>query len=117
MIHTPAAVAVPLRTDEHGVIRISQTRVTLVTVINRYKAGDSIETLHESFDAVSLSELYAVIAYYLANQVTIDDYIKQIEDVAQQTKQDWENRYTDEQTERTKYFRQAIAQKKDLRDA
>lgn len=116
MIHTPAAVAVPLRTDENGVIRIGQSRVTLVTVINRYKAGDSVDVIHEGFSTVALSDIYAVIAYYLANQETIEAYLLEIEQQAQQTRGQWEDRYTPEQKAHTGVLRQKIEAKRDEKD-
>lgn len=30
MVHAPTTIDVPLRTDEHGVIRVGKTRVTLL---------------------------------------------------------------------------------------
>ncbi len=74
MISTPATIAVPVRTDEDGVIRVGQTRVTLVTLISFYKQGESPEALHEAFPTVSLGDVYAVVAYYLAHQAEVDAY-------------------------------------------
>ncbi|MEM6280698.1 MAG: DUF433 domain-containing protein [Chloroflexota bacterium] len=109
MIHTPAAVAVPLRTDENGVIRIGDTRVTLVTVIGRHRAGDTAEQIHEGFPAVPLTDIYAVIAYYLANRDAVDDYLREVDEAAAQTRREWKARYTPEQTARNEYLNQQIA--------
>ena len=77
MITTPATIDVPLRTDEHGVIRIGKTRVTLTTLISFYQQGESPEQLVEDFDVLTLKEVYAVIAYYLEHTDEVDEYIRQ----------------------------------------
>ncbi len=79
MISTPAVLDVPLRTDQDGVIRVGQTRVTLLTLIARYQSGDSPEVIHGGFPTVALSDIYAVIAYYLAHRAEVDEYIRQVE--------------------------------------
>jgi uncharacterized protein (DUF433 family) len=79
MISTPAIIDVPLRTDQDGVIRVGQTRVTLETVIAHHLAGDSPETIHHGFPTVALSDIYAVIAYYLTHRESVDEYIAQVE--------------------------------------
>lgn len=90
MIDAPATVDVPLRTDEHGVIRVGKTRVTLLTIVGRYRAGDTPEQIHEGFPTVSLADIYAVLAYYLAHQDTVDAYIQQIEAEAERRRQEHE---------------------------
>ena len=56
MIDLPEMVALPLKTDEHGVIRVSGTRVTLDTVIAFYHQGESPEAIHAGFDVLPLYE-------------------------------------------------------------
>jgi uncharacterized protein (DUF433 family) len=70
---------VPLRTDQDGVIRVGQTRVTLLTIVARHQAGDSPEDIHRGFPTVDLGDIYAVIAYYLAHREAVDEYIRQVE--------------------------------------
>ncbi len=90
MIDAPATVAVPLQTDEYGVIRVGETRVTLLTIVGRYRAGDTPQVIHDGFPTVSLADIYAVIAYYLAHQDAIDAYIQQIEAEAEKQRQEHE---------------------------
>jgi len=59
------APTVPLRTDEHGVLRVGDTRVRLDTVITAWKQGESPEQIVENFDVLDLADVYAVISYYL----------------------------------------------------
>ncbi|MEO0560684.1 MAG: DUF433 domain-containing protein [Chloroflexota bacterium] len=111
VIHTPAAVAVPLRTDEGGAIRVGSSRVTLMTVVGRYNAGDTASDIHENFPTVTLSEVYAVLAYYLANREMIDAYIARIREGAEQDRAAWEARYTPEQKALTDRVRHKMAEK------
>lgn len=108
MIHTPAAVAVPLRMDEGGVIRIGQTRVIFSTVINWYKLGHTVEDLHESYPTIPLSDLHAVIAYYLANQDVVDAYLEQEEREAEEVRAKIEASYTPEQKAKVEGVRQKV---------
>lgn len=97
MTALPEMVALPLKMDEHGAIRVSGTRVTLDTVIARYHQGDSPEAIHEGFDVLPLHDIYAVIAYYLANHDELDAYLQHREEEAERNRQDVEATYTPEQ--------------------
>ncbi len=48
MSSSVALEPVPLRTDEHGVIRIGATRVRLDTVVHAFETGASAEDLAEA---------------------------------------------------------------------
>lgn len=97
MIPTPATLHVPLETDFNGVIRVSDTRVTLDTLINYYLQEESAEELHRSFPTVPLTDIYSVIAYYLANRDEVDAYLRQQRERAEQTVQQIEASYTSKQ--------------------
>ena len=97
MIALPETVALPLKMDEHGVIRVSGTRVTLDTVIACYHQGDSPEAIHEGFDVLPLNDIYTVIAYYLAHRDELDAYSKRGHEEAERLRQEWETSYTPEQ--------------------
>jgi uncharacterized protein (DUF433 family) len=66
----------PLRTDDHGTIRVGQSRVTLETVIEAFQRGTSPETIARQFPAVTLAEVYGTIAYYLQHQPEMDAYLQ-----------------------------------------
>ncbi|MCI0713210.1 MAG: DUF433 domain-containing protein [Chloroflexi bacterium] len=87
------SLIIPLQTDEHGVIRVSGTRVTLDSIINYYLQGQTPEALHEGFPTVPLTDIYAVIAYYLANRDELDAYLKQQETEAERIRQEFEATY------------------------
>lgn len=92
MIALPETVALPLKQDEDGTIRVSGTRVTLDTLIGFYQQGEPPEELHAAFTTVSLADIYAVIAYYLAHQTEVDAYLKQRSQEAERIRQEWESR-------------------------
>jgi uncharacterized protein (DUF433 family) len=69
--------AVTLRRDDHGVMRVGETRVRLDTVLTAWKQGDSPEQIAENFDALDLAEIYGVISYYLSNRAETDKYLIQ----------------------------------------
>ncbi|MFN8514825.1 MAG: DUF433 domain-containing protein [Chloroflexia bacterium] len=77
MALTLLAVAPPLRLDDHQVARVGKTRVTLDSVIADFKAGSSAEAIEEHYPAVSLAEVYAVLAYYLRNQDEVEGYLRE----------------------------------------
>lgn len=92
MIVTPVAVDVPLHTDEHGRMLVGNTRVTLDSLIGFYRQGETAEDLHEGFPTVPLAHIYAVIAYYLANEAEVDAYLKAREEIAERVRHEWESR-------------------------
>ena len=103
---------IPLRADAHGAIRVSDTRVTLDTLIARYHQGDSPEAIHEGFPTVPLTDIYAVIAYYLAHRDEVDAYLRERDEEAERIRQEVEANYTPEQLARTENFKALLAHKR-----
>jgi uncharacterized protein (DUF433 family) len=66
---------VPLTQDDHGVLRVSRTRIPLETVISAFKQGDTAEEIAQKYPVLNLTDIYAVIAYYLGHQETVEQYI------------------------------------------
>ena len=75
----PDAIAIPLRIDEHGVIRVGGTRVTLESVMTLYQRGESPEDIMEAFPTLTLLDIHLVIAYYLQNRDEVEEYLRQTE--------------------------------------
>lgn len=92
MIALPETVALPLKLDETGAIHVSNMRVTLDTLINFLHLGETPEDLHEGFPTIPQADIYAVIAYYLAHQTEIDEYLKTRNEIAKHSRQEWEAR-------------------------
>jgi uncharacterized protein (DUF433 family) len=79
-------VAVPLREDEHGAIRVGNSRVLLELVIRAFLDGATPEAIVQRYDTLSLPDVYAVITYYLARPAKIDAYLRRCEEEAQATR-------------------------------
>ncbi len=70
---------VPLNRDAHGVMRVGGTRVSLDTVIFAFKQGSTPEEIIADYSTLDLSDVYAVIAYYLQNQAEVENYLRERE--------------------------------------
>ena len=65
-----------VRTDEHGVMRVGQSRVMLDSVVAAFEQGHSPETISQQYPSVTLEEVYGAITYYLANVDEVDRYMR-----------------------------------------
>ena len=61
----------PIKLDEHGVARVGGTRVTLDTIVGAFLQGFTAEAIADQYDAVSLADVYAVIAFYLRHREAV----------------------------------------------
>ncbi len=75
MTRTIEPVPVPLRQDSSGAIRVGETRVLLELVIHAFQRGATPETIVQSYDTLTLPEVYAVLAYSLIHQEEVDAYL------------------------------------------
>ena len=73
---TIQADPIPLRVDEHGVIRVGDSQVLLDVVIREFKNGAEPEAIAHGFPTLNLADVYGVIAYYLRHRKDIDDYLE-----------------------------------------
>jgi uncharacterized protein (DUF433 family) len=55
---------------------IRGTRVSLDSIVYGHLNGDSVQAIHDSFPVVSLEQIEGGIAFYRANQATIDLYLR-----------------------------------------
>jgi uncharacterized protein (DUF433 family) len=95
MIATPTAVEVPLRIED-GIIRIGKTRVTLDAVIADHHRGSSPEVIAQHYSALSASDVYLVIGYYLQHQAEVDAYIDDQERQAEEARREYEAAHPDD---------------------
>ena len=58
---------------------ITGTRVSLDSIVYAFLEGLSPESIVDSFETLSLEQVYGAIAYYLGNRAHIDAYLKQSE--------------------------------------
>jgi len=96
MIPDSPIMTIPLRTDEHGAIRVGNTRVLLELVIHAYWVGETPEGIVDSYPSLTTADVYAVIGYYLANRAEIDAYVRQSDAKADQILRDIEANLTPE---------------------
>lgn len=78
----PLTLSIPLREDPAGVLRVGKSRVLLELVIRAYQQGASPHDLVQMYDTLELTDVFAVIAYYLAHPAGIDEYMQKCEEEA-----------------------------------
>lgn len=66
---------VPLREDEHGVIRVAGSRVTLDSIVSLFERGATAEEVVQSFPTLALGDVYVVLSYILARRDVVDAYL------------------------------------------
>jgi len=67
---------------------IAGKRISLDSVVYAFRRGQSPETIRRSFPLLTLEEIYGAIAFYLANQTEIDDYLIREEREFEEMRQD-----------------------------
>jgi uncharacterized protein (DUF433 family) len=83
----------PLRTDEHGVVRVGRTRVRLDSVLHAYKSGCSAEDILRKFPSLQLADIHAVIAYYLWYRDAVEQYLAERERIEEEALREIEARF------------------------
>lgn len=69
----------PLFPDSTGALRVGKSRVLLELVIRSFQDGATPEAIVQRYPTTTLSDIYAVIAYYLRHQEEIDAYLMERE--------------------------------------
>lgn len=63
-----------------GVYRVAGTRVSLDSLVYRWREGLSPETIQrECFSTLTLAQVFGALAFYLDNQQRIDEYLLEME--------------------------------------
>jgi uncharacterized protein (DUF433 family) len=86
MIQLETKQTLPLTLWEDGTIRITNSRVTLDVIIHAYLRGESPEEIHEGFPSLKLRDIYGAIYYYLENKERVDEYMRDQEQQAEETR-------------------------------
>ncbi len=63
-----------LEKNDH-IYRIKGSRIALDSIIYQFRQGRSPEAIQDAFPALSLSQVYGAIAYYLDHQAALDQYL------------------------------------------
>jgi len=77
----PASITeqIPIRADDHGRLRVGNTRVLLDLVIYSFRLGNTPETITGQYPSLSLDDVYLSIGYYLRHRDEVDAYLRQQE--------------------------------------
>jgi hypothetical protein len=63
----------PIQADDAWVLRVGGTRVRLETIINAF--GSTAEEILLKYPSLNLTDIYAVITYYLWSREEVDAYL------------------------------------------
>jgi uncharacterized protein (DUF433 family) len=66
-----------------GQYRVTDTRVSLDSIVYAFLEGKSAESIALSYPVLTLEEVYGAIAFYLSDRDTIDAYLRREEDFDQ----------------------------------
>ena len=55
---------------------VAGTRISLASLVTAFNRGAAPESIKRSFPVLSLEEVYGALAYYLAHEVELDDFIQ-----------------------------------------
>lgn len=64
-------------TQLEGAYRISGTRISLDSVVYGWLSGQSPESIVDSYPVLTLEQVHGALAYYLAHQEEIEQYLHQ----------------------------------------
>ncbi len=84
---------IPLETDTDGVIRVSNTRVTLDTLVTAFKDGATAEEIAQQYPTVPLADVYYVIGYYLHKRDEVEEYLGKRKQQADELEKQMEARF------------------------
>jgi uncharacterized protein (DUF433 family) len=79
-----------IRTDEYGVLRVGNSRVSLDSVVIAFQEGYSPESIRQQYPALTLEEVYGAITYYLANRASVEEYLRRQDEVWKRARQEAE---------------------------
>lgn len=95
MTFTAQAEAPPVREDASGALRVGDSRVLLELVIRAFQDGATPETIVQRYSTLALSDVYAVIAYYLRHRKEVEGYLARREQQATEARQRIESQHGD----------------------
>ncbi len=93
MASTPITEQIPIRADEHGRLRVGNTRVLLDLVIYSFRLGHTPETITAQYPSLSLDDVYLAIGYYLRHRDEVDTYLRQQEAETEAFRQEYEREH------------------------
>jgi len=84
---------IPIYPDRNGVLRVGNTRVSLLSVLAAFDRGDTPEQIVHSFPALALSQVYAVVTYYLMHREELDTWMEDERKSEERIQEETEKRF------------------------
>jgi uncharacterized protein (DUF433 family) len=104
----------PVRRDADGRLRVADTRVLLDLVVYAFQRGTSPESIVSSYPSLTLPQVNGAIAYYLAHQVEVDTYLREMEAEAEAFQREYQANHPPKLTRQMLLAR--LAAKRDVSD-
>lgn len=70
---------IPLTKDDAGRLMVPGTRISLDVLVAAFKRGKTPEAIHDGYETVSLSDVYAIFTYYLRHKAEVEAYLAEQE--------------------------------------
>jgi uncharacterized protein (DUF433 family) len=83
----------PIQGDDDSVLRVGGTRVRMETIINAFKSGSAAEEILLKYPSLSLTDIYAVITYYLWCREGVETYLEERRRVEEAVRLENETRF------------------------
>jgi uncharacterized protein (DUF433 family) len=83
----------PIQADDEGVLRVGGTRVRLETIVNAFKSGSAAEEILLKYPSLNLTDIYAVITYYLWSREDVEAYMEERRRVEESVRRQNETRF------------------------
>ncbi len=78
---------------DNAAYRITDSRVSLDSVVYAFLKGDSPEAIAQSFPVLKLSEVYGALAWYLEHQDEFDEYLNKADERYEKMKRELIEKY------------------------
>lgn len=101
----------PIEIDDRGTWRVAGSRVTLDAVIVQFKEGATPEQIQDDFPSLTLSSIYGVISYYLANIEKVEAALRKLAEKARGLRKKSETKQVASMRSRLRAARDARAAK------
>jgi len=96
LLETLVAEPVPIQRDDDGALRVGGTRVRLDSVLGAFKNGSAAEEILLKYPSLSLTDIYAVITYYLWHREAVEAYLEDRKRLEESVRRENETRFPPE---------------------
>jgi uncharacterized protein (DUF433 family) len=83
MTLTLEPIILPLITSDQGVVFVKGTRIPIDVIIYEYLEGATAEDIVQNYSSLKLSDVHAVLSYYLSHKQEVDTYLAEQEAFAE----------------------------------